>query len=110
MSNTYLLFVPLRSIKLTLDFAFADALSLLLLVPSWTSMVQPTSHNSFRDGLGIRESQSEEAGHAPEVDYGGGNYKPIREASIFGRSCRSTDDEDFFACFLGINGFGDLIA
>ena len=27
-----------------------------------------------------------------------------------GRNRRSRDEEDFFACFLGTNEFGDLIA
>ena len=30
--------------------------------------------------------------------------------SQFGRNRRSRDEEDFFACFLGINEFGEVIA
>ena len=105
MSNTYLLFVPLRSIKLTLDFTFADAVSLLLLVPSWISMVQSNQTQFFGTGSGYGKVNLGRLDTRRK-----GNYKPIREASIFGRSHRSSDDEDFFACFLGINGFGDLIA
>ena len=67
MSNTYLHFVPLRSIKLTLGFIFADAVSFLLLVPSWISMVQSNLTQFFsgraRDTGRVKESA--EAGHAP---------------------------------------------